>query len=88
MFFSEFWGKGFAREAAIACTDYGFHTLKLNKIIAITQEAYIKSCQLLETIGMKYIRSFKRFNDQQFMYKVYDLTQWAGINQHPFSNNI
>jgi ribosomal-protein-alanine N-acetyltransferase len=47
MFFSEFWGKGFAREAATACIDYGFNTLKFNKIIAITQEANIKSCQLL-----------------------------------------
>ena len=33
MFFSTFWKKGFAREAATACIDYGFNTLKINKII-------------------------------------------------------
>lgn len=70
MFFSEFWGKGFAREAAKACIDYGFHTLKLNQIIAITQEANIKSRQLLQTIGMEYIRSFELFNAQQFLFTI------------------
>ena len=70
MFFSEFWGKGFAREAATACIDYGFNTLKFNKIIAITQEANIKSCQLLQMIGMEHIRSFERFNAQQCLFTI------------------
>ena len=58
MFFAECWKNGFAREAATACIDYGFNTLKFNKIIAITQEANIKSCQLLQMIGMEHIKSF------------------------------
>ena len=70
IFFPEFWKKGFAREAAKACIDYGFHTLKLKQIIAITQKANIKSRQLLQTIGMEYIRSFELFNAQQCMYTI------------------
>lgn len=70
MFFSEFWKKGFAREAAEACIDYGFNTLKLIKIIAITQEANIKSCQLLQMIGMKHIRNFERFNANQCLFTI------------------
>ena len=70
MFFSEFWKKGFAREAAAACVDYGFNTLKLTKIIAITQEANIKSCQLLHRIGMVHIRNFERFNANQCLFTI------------------
>lgn len=43
---------------------------QVNKIIAITQEANIKSCQLLQTIGMEYIKSFELFNAQQCMYTI------------------
>ncbi|KJV55109.1 acetyltransferase family protein [Orientia chuto str. Dubai] len=72
MFFSEFWGKGFAREAVTLCIDYGFNTLKFNKIIAITQEANIKSCQLLQMIGMVHIKSFERFNAQQCLFTIHN----------------
>lgn len=70
LFFPEFWKKGFAREAATACIDYGFSTLKFNEIIAITQEANIKSCQLLKMIGMEYIRSFELFNAKQCLFTI------------------
>lgn len=61
MFFSELWGKGFAREAAAACIDYGFNALKFNKITAITQEANIKSWQPLQMIGMEYCQELGTF---------------------------
>lgn len=70
MFFSEFLGKGFAREAAEKCIDYGFNTLKLDKIIAVTQEANIKSRQLLQMIGMRHIRNFERFNAAQCLFAL------------------
>ena len=72
MFFAECWKNGFAREAATACIDYGFNTLKFNKIIAITQEANIKSCQLLQMIGMEHIKSFERFNAQQCLFIIHN----------------
>ena len=70
MFFPEFWGKAFASEAVLASVDYGFNTLKIVSIIAITQAANIKSCQLLNKIGMKHINNFERFNAAQCSFEL------------------
>ena len=75
MFFPKFWGKGFADEAVRATIDYGFNTLKLDTIIAITQEMNIKSCQLLDKIGMNHINTFERFEATQRLYKLIR-TEW------------
>ncbi len=69
-FFPKFWKKGYAREATAACIDYGFTTLKPDKIIAITQVANIQSCRLLRVIGMKLIRNFERFNAPQCLFAI------------------
>ena len=66
MFFPAFWGKGLAQEATRASLDYGF----MNKVIAITQEANKSSCRLLESIGMRFIDKFIRFDAVQFLYKI------------------
>jgi len=70
MFFPEWWGEGFATEAITACLDDGFHHLKLEKIISITQAANIKSCRLLERIGMQPIKTFLRYNATQCWYEL------------------
>lgn len=70
MFFPQFWGKGFAREAISASLDHGFNVLKIETIIAITQAANIKSCQLLNKIGMKHIHNFERFNATQSLFEL------------------
>ena len=70
MFFPQFWGMGFAREAILASLDYGFNSLKIKTIIAITQVANIKSCQLLNKIGMKHIHNFERFNAIQCLFEL------------------
>jgi len=70
MFFPQFWGNGFAREAALASVDYGVNKLKIETIIAITQAANLKSCKLLTKIGMKHINSFERFNATQCLFEL------------------
>ena len=75
MFFPTYWGKGFAGEAVLATIDYGFNTLKLDTIIAITQEMNIKSCQLLDKIGMNHINTFVRFDATQRLYRLIR-TEW------------
>lgn len=75
MFFPQFWGRGFASEAVIACIDNGFNTIKLEEIIAITQKANLNSCRLLEKIGMKNIKHFERFNATQVQYGLLR-TEW------------
>ncbi|HAU0262644.1 TPA: GNAT family N-acetyltransferase [Legionella pneumophila] len=70
MFFPASWGKGLAKEAACASLDYGFIQLNLDKIIAITQEANKNSCFLLESIGMRAINKFRRFDAVQLLYEI------------------
>jgi len=75
MFFPQFWGKGFASEAVLKSVDHGFNTLKLETIIAITQAANTKSCQLLNKIGMKHVHNFERFNAIQCLFEL-TLNEW------------
>lgn len=75
MFFPQFWGQGFASEAVIASIDDGFHTIKIEEIIAITQKANLKSCRLLDRIGMKNVKNFERFNATQVKYRLLR-TEW------------
>jgi RimJ/RimL family protein N-acetyltransferase len=48
----EYWGQGYGIEAANSVLDYGFNTLKINKIIARTSIKNIKAQNLLSKIGM------------------------------------
>ena len=51
-FDKNFWGKGFATEAANAALKFGFEQLKLEKIFAATHPENTSSRRVLEKIGM------------------------------------
>jgi [ribosomal protein S5]-alanine N-acetyltransferase len=51
-FLPEYWNKGIATEASLALLDYGFMTLKLERIIAIAMVENIGSQRVLEKSGM------------------------------------
>lgn len=46
------WGRGYATEAARAAVDYGFGTLGLTEIVAITVPANLRSRRVMERLGM------------------------------------
>ena len=48
------WGKGIASESAKACLDYGFTTLKFDKIVGRSASSNLASIRILEKIGMKF----------------------------------
>lgn len=52
--FKEFWGRGFAAEAAEAFLIYGFENLALDKIVAVASPENTNSRRVMEKIGMKY----------------------------------
>ena len=52
----EFWGKGFAMEAAQAAISYAFRTLGLSGIYAGHHPDNINSKRILENLGFHYIR--------------------------------
>ena len=49
---AEHWGRGYAPEAAIASLAYGFDTLALEEIVALTSVGNAKSRRVMEKIGM------------------------------------
>ena len=59
------WGRGFATEAARAALAYGFDTLELDSIFAITLEENRASRSVMERIGLTYRRrvDYKGFTD-------------------------
>ena len=52
----DFWGNGFATEAAKAVLDYAFDTLGLKSVKADVDEPNVTSVRILEKLGMKQIR--------------------------------
>ena len=47
------WGQGMATEAAIACRDFGFTKLKLEKLISLIEAENHQSIRVAEKVGMK-----------------------------------
>lgn len=52
------WGKGFASEAATACLDFGFKTIKLSAIYAVCPKQNQPSEGVMKKIGMHYDTKF------------------------------
>jgi RimJ/RimL family protein N-acetyltransferase len=49
----QFWGKGYAPEAASAALQYGFECILLDEIVAITTTTNLNSMRVMQKIGMK-----------------------------------
>jgi RimJ/RimL family protein N-acetyltransferase len=58
-FLPEHWGRGFAFEAAEAVIRYGYSTLKIKKIVALTSPGNLASIRVLQRLGMAYERTVK-----------------------------
>jgi len=52
-----YWGRGYATEAAKAALAYGFDSLQLDRIIALTKPENIASRRVIEKIGMRYVKN-------------------------------
>ena len=50
---SQYWGKGYAREAAAAVLNFGFEQCDLKEIVSFTVPANVRSIRVMENIGMK-----------------------------------
>lgn len=58
------WGKGFATEAALACRDYGFYTIGLDRLVATIFHLNTPSIKVAERLSMKFEkRSFVGTSD-------------------------
>ena len=62
-FLPEYWGRGFAFEAAEAIMQYGHSTLGLNKIVGLTSDDNLGSINLLKKLGMGFEKNVKMSDD-------------------------
>jgi RimJ/RimL family protein N-acetyltransferase len=53
-FLQKFWSQGYARESAAAVMHYGWTTLRLKRIVAITKPTNQASIALLEKLGLRF----------------------------------
>ena len=51
---SQYWGNGYATEAALRCLEFAFNSLNLNEIVAFTAKQNLKSQAVMKRIGMTY----------------------------------
>ena len=54
-FKKEYWGKGFATEAALTCINYAFAHLEVNNIIAKAHRDNIASLKVMQKCGMHFL---------------------------------
>jgi RimJ/RimL family protein N-acetyltransferase len=54
----EYWGRGYATEAARAAIEFGFTRIGLDEIVAFTVPANKRSVRVMEKLGMKYSGEF------------------------------
>ncbi len=66
----KWWGKGYATEVINRVIKFAFEVLDINKIVAETQTANIRSKKLLERVGMELVTTYQRFNEEQSLYAV------------------
>ena len=55
-FMQQYWGRGYATEAAKHTLDHGFRTLKLKRITGRARIENIASLKVLEKIGMQFVK--------------------------------
>lgn len=73
---SQYWGKGFATEAANASLNYGFEKLNLNEIYAIADCENLKSNHVLTKAGLRLIEIFDLNGIKHNWYKI-EKIEWT-----------
>ena len=69
-FFKKHWKKGFATESAIACVNFGFEKLQIDKIVGRAMSANFASVKVLEKIGMKFTKEFDFDGEPGVIYEI------------------
>ncbi|HEX8180862.1 MAG TPA: GNAT family N-acetyltransferase [Pyrinomonadaceae bacterium] len=69
-FAKEFWGQGYATEAAAACLRYGFEQAGLARIVAVAIPENIGSRRVMEKAGMKFEREALHYGSRCVLYAI------------------
>jgi [ribosomal protein S5]-alanine N-acetyltransferase len=69
---ADYWGRGYASEAAAAIRDYAFRKLRINRLVSLIDPANIASERVALKIGMKFEANTVRPNGKSM--RVYAVT--------------
>ncbi|MFC3199594.1 GNAT family N-acetyltransferase [Parapedobacter deserti] len=69
-FFKQHWGKGYATESAKAAMDYGFGTLKLDRIIGRARVENPASINVFNKLGMRFVEPYTEKGQNWVLYEV------------------
>jgi RimJ/RimL family protein N-acetyltransferase len=79
----QFWGQGYATEAAIALVNYGFKNLNLNEVIAIADTRNISSINVMKKAGLKFIGKFMHYNTEHVWFEI-TKEEWRNKEAFPY----
>ena len=66
----EFWGNGYASEAASKLLEYAFLTLNLKEVVAVTLEENSRSLKVLKKMGMQFEKKAKFYGYKCCYYQL------------------
>lgn len=66
----KFWQKGYSREVAKSCLNFGFEKLQLNEIIAMSRVDNYLSNNLLQKVGFECLDNFEFQNQKYNWYQI------------------
>lgn len=66
----EHWNKGYATEASLGLLNYGFHKLRLRKIVSSAHVDNLASRRVMEKIGMRFIDNRFHYGFIQAYYEI------------------
>jgi len=70
-FMKEYWGKGYATEAAEACLNLGFNELKIDRIIAWVLDENVNSINVLKKVGFTFDKEIEDEGEIIQQYRCY-----------------
>ncbi|MEE9438063.1 MAG: GNAT family N-acetyltransferase [Saprospiraceae bacterium] len=80
-FIKKYWGKGLATESAIACVDFGFNVLNLNKIMAMVIPENIGSVRVLDKLAFEYEKDIVEDNQLIKIYSLLKKNQYKSLKK-------
>ena len=67
----EYWGRGYALEAAVACREYGFERLKAERLISLVRPENVRSRRVAERNGMSPGKTVHHFGFPHIVYTAF-----------------
>ncbi len=70
LFLRSYWGLGLATEGAVACRDYGFNKLGLQKLISLIDPDNKASIRVAEKVGMSLEKNITKWDKPILVYAI------------------